>query len=120
MTREVAVNRETERLATILTPANLIERRVYTVYPLEAAAWAAEQGIPAPPTEYDTIRRVPARVGGAAVVSPEAWSVVSGQWSVVGSADVYKRQASGSASSCRKRSVTLSWMISDCETTSAG
>jgi membrane peptidoglycan carboxypeptidase len=86
MTREVAVNRETERLATILTPANLIERRVYTVYPLEAAAWAAEQGIPAPPTEYDTIRRVPARVGGAAVVSPEAWSVVSGQWSVVGSA----------------------------------
>ena len=54
MTREVAVNRETERLATILTPANLIERRVYTVYPLEAAAWAAEQGIPAPPTEYDT------------------------------------------------------------------
>ena len=86
MTREVAVNRETGRLATILTPVNLIERRVYTVYPLEAAAWAAAQGIPAPPTEYDTIRRVPARVGGAAVVSPEAWSVVSGQWSVVGSA----------------------------------
>jgi hypothetical protein len=33
-------------LATILTPANLIERRVYTVYPPEAAAWAADQGIP--------------------------------------------------------------------------
>ena len=86
MTREVAINRETGRLATILTPANLIERRVYTVYPLEAAAWAAAQGIPAPPTEYDTIRRVPVRVGGAAVASPEAWAVVSGQWSVVGSA----------------------------------
>lgn len=28
--------------------------------------------------------------------------------------------ASGSASSCRQRSATLSWMISDCETTSAG
>ena len=86
MTREVAVNRETGRLATILTPATLIERRVYTVYPPEAAAWAADQGIPAPPTEYDTIRRVPARVGGAAVVSPEAWSVVTGQLPVVGSA----------------------------------
>ncbi len=86
MTRELAVNRETGRLATILTPANLIERRVYTVYPAEATAWAAEQGIPTPPTEYDTIRRVPARVGGAAVALPEAWSVVSGQLPVVGSA----------------------------------
>jgi membrane peptidoglycan carboxypeptidase len=86
MTREVAVNRETGRLATILTPAHLIERRVYTLYPAEAAQWASEQGIPTPPAEYDTIRRVPARVGGAAVASPEAWAVVSGQWSVVGSA----------------------------------
>ncbi len=86
MTREVAVNRETGRLATILTPANLIERRVYTVYPPEAAAWAAEMGLPTPPTEYDTIRRLPARAGGAAVASPEPWAVVSGQWSVTGSA----------------------------------
>jgi penicillin-binding protein 1A len=86
MTREVAINRETGRLATILTPAHLIERRVYTIYPPEAAQWAAEQGIATPPTEYDTIRRLPARVGGAAVVSPEAWTVVSGQWPVVGSA----------------------------------
>ena len=29
---------------------------------------------------------MPARVGGAAVASPEPWEVVSGQWSVVGSA----------------------------------
>ncbi len=86
MTREVAVNRETGRLATILTPPNLIERRVYTVYPPEAAAWAAEMGLAQPPTEYDTIRRVPARVGGAAVVSPEQWTAISGQWSVTGSA----------------------------------
>jgi membrane peptidoglycan carboxypeptidase len=92
MTREVAVNRETGRLATILTPPNLIERRVYTVYPPEAAAWAAEMGLAQPPTEYDTIRRVPARVGGAAVASPEQWMVVGrqessqGQWSVTGSA----------------------------------
>jgi len=86
MTREVAVNRETGRLATILTPANLIERRLYTVYPPEAAAWAAEQGIPAPPAEYDTIRRLPARVGGAAITSPEPWSAIGGQQSVVGSA----------------------------------
>ena len=86
LTREVVVNRETGRLATILTPPNLIERRVYTVYPPEAAAWAAEQGIPVPPTEYDTIRRVPLRAGGASVSSPEPWSVVRGLSSILGSA----------------------------------
>ncbi len=92
MTREVAVNRETGRLATVFTPPNLVERRVFTVYPPEAAQWAAERGLPAPPIEYDTIRRVPARSGGAAVSSPEPWAVVGrqespqGQWPVVGSA----------------------------------
>ena len=85
-TREVTVNRETGRLATIFTPPNLVERAVYTVYPPELAKWAAEQGIPAPPIEYDTIRRVPTRSGGAAASSPEPWSVVNGQWSVIGSA----------------------------------
>ena len=100
MTREVAINRETGRLATILTPPQLIERRVYTVYPPEAAAWAAEMGIEQPPAEYDTIRRVATRQGGAAITSPEPWSVigrqgspqgqssaVGGQQSVVGSAE---------------------------------
>ncbi len=86
MSREVAVNRETGRLATLFTPPQLVEWHDYIVYPPEAAAWAAEAGIEPPPTEYDTIRRVPARDGGAAVLSPESFAVVSGQWSVVGSA----------------------------------
>jgi len=86
LTREAFVNRETGRLATTFTPPNLIERRVYTLFPPEAAQWAAGQGIPTLPIEYDTIRRVPTRSGGAAVASPDPWSVVSGQWSVVGSA----------------------------------
>jgi membrane peptidoglycan carboxypeptidase len=90
MTREVAINRETGRLATIFTLPQLIERREYIVYPPEAATWATEAGIETPPVEYDTIRRVPTRDGGAAVSSPEAWSVVSGQWSVVGSAAAEK------------------------------
>lgn len=86
MTREVAVNRETGRLATIFTSPQLVERRTYTVYPPEATGWAAAAGLEAPPTEYDTIRHVPTRDGGAVVSAPEPWAVVSGQWSVVGSA----------------------------------
>jgi hypothetical protein len=84
--REAAVNRQTGRLATIFTPPQLVEQREYLVYPPEAAAWAAETDRAVPPVEYDTIRRVPTREGGAAVLSPEPWGVVSGKRSVVGSA----------------------------------
>jgi membrane carboxypeptidase/penicillin-binding protein len=86
MVQEVALNRENGRRATIFTPPDLIEWKVYTVYPDEAAQWAAGQGIPAPPEEYDTPRRIPTRVGDAAELFVEPWSLVSGQLSVAGSA----------------------------------
>lgn len=85
MVREVAVNRETGRLATIFTPPHLIERRTYIDYPSEAAEWAKEAGIELAPTEYDTIRRVPTRSGGAEL-DIEPWSAVSGLLSIKGSA----------------------------------
>jgi len=85
MVRVVAVNRETGRLATIFTPPHLIERRTYIHYPPEAAAWAKDAGIESAPTEYDTIRHIPTRAGGAEL-AVEPWSVISGQWSVAGSA----------------------------------
>ena len=85
MVREVAINRETGRRATIFTPPQLIEQRTYIAYPPEAAGWAEDAGIEPPPVEYDTIRRVPTRAGGAEL-TVEPWSVVSGQWSVSGSA----------------------------------
>ena len=85
MVRVVAVNRETGRLATIFTPPHLIERRTYIDYPPEAAAWAKDAGIEPAPTEYDTIRHIPTRAGGAELVV-EPWSVINGQWSVAGSA----------------------------------
>ncbi len=85
MVREAAINRDTGRLATIFTPPQLIERRTYTVYPPEARAWAEDAGIEPLPAEYDTIRRIPARSGGAEL-NVEPWSVVSGRRPVVGSA----------------------------------
>ncbi len=61
MARNVAVNRETGKLATIFTPPELIERRRFIVYPPEAAVWATEAGIESPPVEYDEIGHVPAK-----------------------------------------------------------
>lgn len=85
MVREIAINRETGRRATVFTPPHLIEQRTYIAYPPEAAGWAEDAGIEPPPVEYDTIRRVPTRAGGAEL-NVEPWSVVSGQWSISGSA----------------------------------
>lgn len=85
MTREVAINRETGRLATIFTPPHLVERRSFTVFPPEAAQWAAEAGIETPPDEYDTIASVPTR-SGAAELKVKPWATFSGQVPVIGSA----------------------------------
>ena len=49
------VNRETGKLATLFTPIDLVEERVYLVPPAGAAAWAEASGVEKPPTEYDTV-----------------------------------------------------------------
>jgi membrane peptidoglycan carboxypeptidase len=54
------VNRETGKLATLFTPLDLVEERVYLVPPPEAAAWAEAAGIEQPPQEYDTLTSHPA------------------------------------------------------------
>ncbi len=49
MHRRIAVDRETGLRATADTPPERVIERVYTVFPPEAQAWAAEQGFPQPP-----------------------------------------------------------------------
>jgi membrane peptidoglycan carboxypeptidase len=49
------VNRETERLATIFTPPDLIEDRIYLSVPPEAKTWAESIGLETPPDTYDQI-----------------------------------------------------------------
>lgn len=86
MVRELAVNRETGRLATIFTPPDLIERRTFIDYPVEAAKWAREAGIPPVPVEYDAVERIATRSGDSAALSLEPWATVSGQVTLNGTA----------------------------------
>jgi len=53
--RTIQVNRETERLATIFTPPELIEERVYMNIPPEAMTWADSVNLEKPPEIYDQI-----------------------------------------------------------------
>lgn len=63
------VNRETGKLATVYTPPELIDNRVYEILPPEAADWVREASLPQPPTEYDTIYTPPEVAGGDIVIS---------------------------------------------------
>jgi hypothetical protein len=84
--QEFKINRETGRLATIYTPPELIDSRVYRIFPDRAADWVREQGIEQPPTEFDTIPGPAAGGGPVAILDPAPFQFVRGQVSVTGNA----------------------------------
>jgi len=79
------VNRETGRLATVFTPLEMIDERIYLVLPDEALDWAKQNDIPIPPAEYDTIQPAPCSPA-ACITSPVSFSYVKGMVTVRGTA----------------------------------
>jgi membrane peptidoglycan carboxypeptidase len=79
------VNRETNLLATVFTPAQLIEPRVYMVVPLEARAWADQFGLPVPPETYDSIQSPPPSPD-VRITSPQMFTDLRGKVTITGSA----------------------------------
>lgn len=53
--RPVAVNRESGRLATLWTPLDLVEEKIFFMMEGEARIWAERSGFPLPPDTYDTL-----------------------------------------------------------------
>jgi membrane peptidoglycan carboxypeptidase len=86
MYQEFQVNRETGRLATLATPPELIDSKVYLIYPDKATDWVRENGIEQPPTEYDTIRTPGGTDGNAAVLYPGPFEFISGEVEIRGNA----------------------------------
>lgn len=80
------INKETGKLATLFTPVDLVQEKVYLVPPPEAAAWARQAGIPQPPTEYDTIVDRPAPNPDVGLTGPAMFAYVHGVVSLRGSA----------------------------------
>jgi membrane carboxypeptidase/penicillin-binding protein PbpC len=78
------INRETGLLASVFTPPQLIEERVYLNLPTLALSWAEEEGISPPPSLYDLDSAPPAE-GVLALSSPENLSFVSGLVRLIGS-----------------------------------
>jgi len=79
------INRETKLLATIFTPPELVENRIFMVVPDAAKAWASSAGLLTPPDTYDTIQAKPA-TPDVNITSPEMFAAVNGELQVTGTA----------------------------------
>ncbi len=83
--REFSINRETGLLATVFTPPELIETRVYMLVPENAREWAVSAGLAIPPTSYDAIQPPPVNLT-TNITAPELFAEVNGVVEITGTA----------------------------------
>jgi hypothetical protein len=83
--RAYPVNRETGLLATVFTPPDLVDEKVFMVVPEEARGWAASAGIPVPPEAYDAIQPG-APNPNVNMTAPALFAEVSGRVRITGTA----------------------------------
>ena len=83
--REFGINRETGLLATVFTPPELIETRIYMLVPESARDWALSAGLEIPPASYDAIQAPPVNPF-ANIVEPKLFAEVGGVVKIMGTA----------------------------------
>ena len=84
--RKLQINRETGLLATVFTPPELVEERVYLFLPPEAEEWQRLAGLPTPPETFDVILSGSATSGDARITSPSMFAYVHGKVEILGDA----------------------------------
>ncbi len=85
--RAIQVNRMTGRLATALTPPDLIEEKVYLTLPSQAQEWARQSGLPIPPDDYDIIQAPGSASNSQAQIrAPAMFAIVGGKVTLEGRA----------------------------------
>jgi membrane peptidoglycan carboxypeptidase len=80
------INKENGKLATACTPPDKVEHKVYQIFPLNAADWVREKGLPQPPTEQDGPCGASEVQGDVAIGSPIMGQQVRGQVEITGNA----------------------------------
>jgi membrane peptidoglycan carboxypeptidase len=74
----VTINRDTGKRATVCTPPELLEEKVYEILPPEAADWVRTVGVPQPPTEYDTLTTACLATSNVAILDPQPFAYIHG------------------------------------------
>ena len=82
--RSIEINRQTGQLATVFSPPELVEARIFMITPPEARTWAEQSGIRKPPETYDTIPAELPSWQDAQITSPEMFSILRGQTPILG------------------------------------
>ena len=83
--KTLQINRETNRLATVYTPPELINEETFLIVPPTAEEWAAANNFAVPPNDYDTIQ--PPQVNSDInIKAPLPFSYVNGEVEISGSA----------------------------------
>jgi len=80
------INRDNGKLATVYTPEELRDRRVYPIYPRIADDWVREAEIEQPPRQWDDSVGPSQFDGETAIIEPAPYSYVRGVVPVVGNA----------------------------------
>jgi len=80
------INGDTGKLATLFTPLDRVQERVYLVLPPEAEAWAQDSGVERPPQEYDPLTPPAGADPLVHFTSPEAFAVLGGRVAIRGAA----------------------------------
>jgi membrane carboxypeptidase/penicillin-binding protein PbpC len=83
--RAYEINRETGFLATVFTPPQLVEERVYLAFPPEARDWAEANGFDTPPDSYDAIQPINTNPD-VVITSPVMFADVRGKFEISGTA----------------------------------
>lgn len=82
--QRIAINVPSGTLATVFTPEEFVEERLFLVVPPEAEAWARAAGIERPPEEFDTISASEQQSGPLVIAQPAPFSVVNGLVDIIG------------------------------------
>lgn len=81
----IAINSLNGKLATVFTPEEFIQERVFLMVPSSAEAWVRATGIPLPPQDYDPVPAFTSVEGLPIIAEPEPFSQVSGVVEILGS-----------------------------------
>jgi membrane peptidoglycan carboxypeptidase len=84
---KLEVNRETGLLATVFTPASLVEERTFLNVPDTLRSWAESAGLAVPPLGYDTISTAPTNPN-IEISSPSLFTAVHGKVTISGTANL--------------------------------
>ena len=86
--QKISINEQTGKLATIFTPQDYIEEKVFLVLPEDAKQWGYENEVVQPPSEYDFLFDIASSKTAPFIKMPENFSYVNDKFEVWGDVNI--------------------------------